>query len=216
MLARESQGDNLRKRDDVGRLQYRVRTFKEDLTSAITKFNGHVEHYEDTYLMDDEEGPAGPDKINCANSVIWSADRATYLYSSLENALDELNDTMIDTWEGSEEDFDAAILKQNEEFQEYVQDYVNLNTNETIEKCKSLIRASREIHEMEPAPKENHEAWADHEGGKLNNHSEVLDAEKNINRCKYCEFIVDGKMKPSKIYQKIRPTKTRIIKIHQK
>ena len=72
---------------------------------------------------------------------------------------------------------------------------------------------------MEPAPKENHEAWADHEGGKLDNHSdkdrnnhhhmelsssEVLDAEKNINRCKYCDFIVDGKMKPSKINQKLQ------------
>ena len=156
MLARKSQGDNLRKRDDVGRLQYRVRTFKEDLTSAITKFNGHVEHYEDTYLMDDEEGPAGPDKIDCANSVMKFVDRATDWYSRLENALDELKDIMSDTWEGNEEEFDAAILKHNEGFQKYEEDYVNMTRkNEIIiEKCKSLlIRASREnqsIPEIEP------------------------------------------------------------------
>ena len=180
MLARESQGDNLRKRDDVDRLQYRVLTLKEDLTSAITKFNGHVEQYEDTHLMDDEEGPAGPDKINCANSVMRFVDRATYWYSRLENALDELKDIMSDTWEGNEEEFDAAIIKQNKEFQEYEEDYVNMTRNEIIEKCKSLIiRASREnqsIPEIEPAPKENrsNEAWADHEGEKLDNHSDHM------------------------------------------
>ena len=81
-----------------------------------------------------------------------------------------------------------------------------------IEKCKSLlIRASQEnqsIPEIEPAPKENcsNEAWADHEGEKLNNmaydrnnhhpmglsSSEVLDAAKNhlyenTNSCKDCD-----------------------------
>ena len=77
MLARESQGDNPRKKDDVGRLQRRVRTFKGSLTSAITNFNGHVEHYEKKYPTDDGEGSAGPDQIDCANSVLRSVDRAT-------------------------------------------------------------------------------------------------------------------------------------------
>ena len=72
MLARESQGDIPRKKDDVGRLQRRVRTFKGSLTSAITNFNGHVEHYKRKYPTDDEEGPVGPDKIDCANSVLKS------------------------------------------------------------------------------------------------------------------------------------------------
>ena len=142
---------------------------------------------------------------------------------------------MSDTWEGSEEEFDAAILKHNEGFQKYEEDYVNMTRkNEIIiEKCKSLlIRASREnqsIPEIEPAPKENrsNEAWADHEGEKLDNHSdhmaydrnnhhpvglsssEVLDAAKNhlyenANSCKDCDFTVSGKMKPSKISQKLQ------------
>ena len=156
----------------MDRLQYKVLTLKEDLTSTITKLNGHVEQYEDINLVYDEEGLAEHDKINCANNVIWSSDQAKYLYSSLEKAWEELTETMINTWEGSEEDFHATIIKQNEELQEY--DYVNLYMNETIEKCISLIRASRETHEMEPTPKENHEASP-----------EVLDAEKNINKCKY-------------------------------
>ena len=50
MLTRESQGDNPRKKDDVGRLQRRVRTFKGNLTAAITNFIGDVEHYEKSTL----------------------------------------------------------------------------------------------------------------------------------------------------------------------
>ena len=125
----------------MDRLQYKVLTLKEDLTSTITKLNGHVEQYEDINLVYDEEGLAEHDKINCANNVIWSSDQAKYLYSSLEKAWEELTETMINTWEGSEEDFHATIIKQNEDLQKYY--YVNLYTSETIEKCTSIIRESR-------------------------------------------------------------------------
>ena len=86
MLAMESQGDIPRKKDDMGRLQRRVRTFKGSLTSAITNFNGHVEHYEKKYPTDNEEGSVGPDKIVCANSVLRSVDRATDRYIKLETS----------------------------------------------------------------------------------------------------------------------------------
>ena len=68
---------------------------------------------------------------------------------------------MNGTWEGTEEELDAAILKHNEGFQKYEKDYVDMTRKNdvTIERCKSLlIRASREnqsIPEIEPAPKEN-------------------------------------------------------------
>ena len=160
----------------MDRLQHKVNTIKEDLTSTITKLNDYVKQYEDIHLVYNEEGQAEQDKINCANTIIWSTDQAEYLYSSLEEALEELTETMVNTWEGSEEDFHDTIIKQYEDLQEH---YVNM---------QMIVRASRETLEMKPTPKENHEAS-----------TKVLDAE---NKCKYCEFIVEGKLKPSKIYQK--------------
>ena len=72
--------------------------------------------------MDDEEVSAGPDKIDCANSVLKFVNRATDRYTKLENALDELIDLMNDTWEGTEDELDAAILKHNVGFQKFEKD----------------------------------------------------------------------------------------------
>ena len=147
MLARESQGDIPRKKDEVGRLQRRVRTFKGSLTSAITSFISNIEHYEKKYPRDDEEGSDGPAKIDYATSILKSVDRATDRYVKLENALDELKDLMNDTWEGTEDELDAAISKHIEGFQKYEKDYVEMTrkNDATIERCKSLlIRTSRE------------------------------------------------------------------------
>ena len=158
----------------MDRLKHKVNTIKEDLTSAITKLKDDVKQYEDIHLVYHEEGPAD----NCANRVRWSTDQAEYLYSSLEEVLEELTETMVNTWEGSEEDFHDTIIKQYEDLQEH---YVNM---------QMIVRASRETLEIKPTPKENHEAS-----------TKVLEAE---NKCKYCKFIVEGKLKPSKIYQKKR------------
>ena len=71
----------------MDRLQHKVNTIKEDLTSTITKLNDYVKQQ----LVYNEEGQAEHEKINCANRVIWSTDQAEYLYSSLEEAVEELN-----------------------------------------------------------------------------------------------------------------------------
>ena len=145
----------------MGRLQRRIRTFKGSLTTAITKFISNIEHYEKKYPRDDEEDSDGPAKIDYATSILKSYDRATDRYVKLENALDELKDLMSDTWEGTEDELDAAISKHNEGFQKYEKDYVEMTrkNDATIERCKSLlIRTSWEnqsIPEIEPTPKEN-------------------------------------------------------------
>ena len=140
----------------MDRLQHKVNTIKEDLTSTITKLNDYVK---DIQLVYNEEGQAEHEKINCANRVIWSTDQAEYLYSSLEEAVEELNETMVNTWEGSEEDFHDTTIKQYEDLSEH---YVNL---------QMIVRASRETLEMKPTPKENHEAS-----------TKVLDAENKVLR----------------------------------
>ena len=50
----EIQGDIPRKKEEVGRLQCRVKTFKGNLTSAITSFVSRVTYYENKYLTDNE------------------------------------------------------------------------------------------------------------------------------------------------------------------
>ena len=105
----ESQGDTPRKKDEVGRLQRRVRTFKGNLTFAITSFISDIEHYEKKYPRDDEVDPAGPAKIDYAKSILKSHERATDRYVKLENALDELKNLMSDTWDGTEDELDTAL-----------------------------------------------------------------------------------------------------------
>ena len=48
------QGDLPRKKEEVGRLQRRVRTFKGNLTTAITSFVNRITHYKNKYPTDDE------------------------------------------------------------------------------------------------------------------------------------------------------------------
>ena len=56
----ESQGDTPRKKDEVGRLQRRVRTFKGSLTTAITSFISYIEHYEKSTLGMTRRTQMGP------------------------------------------------------------------------------------------------------------------------------------------------------------
>ena len=48
------QGDLPRKKEEVGRLQRRVRTFKGNLTTAITSFINRINHYKNKYPTDDK------------------------------------------------------------------------------------------------------------------------------------------------------------------
>ena len=49
-----SQGELPRKKEEVGRLQRRIRTFKGNLTTAITGFVNRITHYKNKYPTDDE------------------------------------------------------------------------------------------------------------------------------------------------------------------
>ena len=93
----EPQGDTLRKKDEVKRLQLRIRTFKGSLTTEIKKFISFIEHYEKKYPRDDEVDPIGTAKIDYATGILKSFDRVTDRYVQLENALDVLRTLMSDT-----------------------------------------------------------------------------------------------------------------------
>ena len=99
----------------MDRLQHKVNTIKEDLAFSITKMKEDVKHYENIHLVHHEESKAD----NCANRVRWSTDQAEYLYSSLEEAVKELNDSMVNFWEGSEDDFDDTTMKLYEDLSEH-------------------------------------------------------------------------------------------------
>ena len=85
----ETQGDTPRKKEEVGRLQRRVRTFKGNLTVAITSFISSIEYYEKKYPRDDKVEPIST-KIDYAQDKLKAQERAVDRYVKLENALDEL------------------------------------------------------------------------------------------------------------------------------
>ena len=99
-LSELGQGEIPRKKEEVGRLQRRVRTFKGNLTTAIASFVSRITHYKNKYPTDDEvEIPST--KIDYARDILKAQDRATDRYVKLENSLDELTNLLSDTWKGS-------------------------------------------------------------------------------------------------------------------
>ena len=48
-LSESGQGELPRKKEEVGRLQRRIRTFKGNLTTAITGFVNRITHYKNKY-----------------------------------------------------------------------------------------------------------------------------------------------------------------------
>ena len=101
----------------------RIGTFKGNLTTETKKFIGFVEYFEKKYPQDDETDLTthliGSAKIDYASGILKSFNRVIDRYVLLENALDELRTLMSDIWEGTEEELETAISKQNEGFQKY-------------------------------------------------------------------------------------------------
>ena len=132
-----------RKKEEVGRLQRRVRTFKGNLTTAITSFINRINYYKNKYPTDDEtEIPSV--KIDYARDILTSQDRATDRYIKLENSLDELRNLVSDTWEDEEEELETALAKLTSEFLPYETNYLKMNRDhdDIVERCKALLIAS--------------------------------------------------------------------------
>ena len=92
----ESQGDTPRKKEEVGRLQRRVRTFKGNLTFAIISLMSRITYYKNKYPKDDEVELISIN-IDYARDILKAQDRATDRYIKLENSLDELRNLLSDT-----------------------------------------------------------------------------------------------------------------------
>ena len=92
----------------MGRLQRRVRTFKGNLTVAITSFISSIKYYENKYPRDDEVEQIST-KIDYAQDIFKAQERATDRYIKLENALDELKNLLSDTWDQNEDELENAL-----------------------------------------------------------------------------------------------------------
>ena len=151
----DSQGDILRKKEETKRTQRRIGTFKGNFTTETKKFIGLVEHFESKYPQDDNTDLIGSKLIDYAAGILSSFNRVIDRYVALENTLDEWKTLLTDIWEGSEEELVTAISKQDEGFQKYDKDYVDLTRkyDTTIERCKDIsIKASRGQNVIETAP----------------------------------------------------------------
>ena len=70
------QGSQPRKKEEVGRLQRRVRTFKGNLTQSISSFINRITNYKTKYPTDDETEISFV-KIDYAKDILSSLDHAT-------------------------------------------------------------------------------------------------------------------------------------------
>ena len=123
----DSQGSILRKKEETKRIQRRIGTFKGNFTTETKKFIGLVEHFESKYPQDDDADLIGSKLIDYAAGILSSFNRVIDRYVALENTLDEWKTLLTDIWEGSEEELVIAISKQDEGFQKYDKDYVDMN-----------------------------------------------------------------------------------------
>ena len=133
----------------------RIGTFKGNLTTETKKFIGLVENFEKKYPQDDETDLIGSAKIDYASGILKSFNRVIDRYVVLENTLDELRTLMSDIWEGTEEELETLTSKQNEGFQKYEKEYVDITRKYdiTIERCKDIsTKASRAQIIIETAP----------------------------------------------------------------
>ena len=151
----DSQGSILRKKEETKRIQRRIGTFKGNFTTETKKFIGLVEHFENKYPPDDNTDLIGSKLIDYAAGILSSFNRVIDRYVALENTLDEWKTLLTDIWEGSEEELVTAISKQDEGFQKYDKDYVDMTRkyDTTIERCKDIsIKASQGQKVIETAP----------------------------------------------------------------
>ena len=103
-LSEHGQGmDMPRKKEEVGRLQRRIRTFKGNLTFSKASFVSRITYYKNKYPTDDESEKSST-QIDYARDILKAQERVTDRYIKLENNLDELRNLLSDTWENDEEE----------------------------------------------------------------------------------------------------------------
>ena len=79
----------------MDKLQQKVNKIKEDLAFSMLKIKKDVKNYQNIHLVKHEEGLDD----NCSKRIKRSNDRAENLYSSLEEAVNELHEEMASNWE---------------------------------------------------------------------------------------------------------------------
>ena len=109
-ISDNGQGSQPRKKEEVGRLQRRVRTFKGNLTQSISSCNNSITYYKTKYPMDDDTEISSV-KIDYAKDILASLDCANDRYTKLEKALDELRMLVSDTWEDEDDELEEVLEK---------------------------------------------------------------------------------------------------------
>ena len=125
----------------MDKLQQKVNKIKEDLAFSMLKIKEDVENYQNIHLVKHEEGTDD----NCSKRIKWSTDRAENLYSSLEEAVNELHEEMASNWEESEDEYNDTTTRQIEELSEYQ------------ENLQMIVWGSWEALNTKSKPKENRE-----------------------------------------------------------
>ena len=146
----ENQGDTPREKEEMERLQHRVKQSKRNLTKAIEGFVSKITYYKTKFPTDDKVEIIST-KIDCARDILKAQERATDRYIKLENALDELRNLLSDTWEQNEDELETALCKHTSEFLKYEKDFLEMNrkNDATVERCKALLIKSALVNQSQ-------------------------------------------------------------------
>ena len=127
------QGSQPRK---VGRLQRRVRTFKENLTQSISSCINRITYYKTKYPTDDDTEISSV-KIDYAKDILDSLDRAHDRYTKLEREMEELEVLWVDNWEEEDDKLEEALEKLYSDHVTYETKYLKMTRDhdDTIERC---------------------------------------------------------------------------------
>ena len=137
------QGTQPRKKEEVGRLQRRVRDSKETLTQNISSFINSITYYKAKYPTDDDTEISSV-KIDYAKDILDSLDRAHDQYTKLERDMEELEVLWVDNWEDEEDKLEEALEKIYSDHVTYETKYLKMTRDhdDTIKRCKSVLLAS--------------------------------------------------------------------------
>ena len=129
-----SQGKTPRDKEQMDKLQRRVKQSKRNLTKALEGFSNRVTSYKMNYPTDDKMEVIST-KINDAHSVLKAQDTVYVRHIKLEDDFQNLWNDM----EQSEDELDRSIS----ESMNYEKKFLEMSRNNAVvlERCKTLINS---------------------------------------------------------------------------
>ena len=127
----ESQGDTQREKEEMERLQRRVKQSKRNLTKAIEGFMNRVTYYKIKYPTDDKVEIIST-KIDDAHDILKAQENVKDRYIKLEDEVEKFQNLLSDIWEQSEDELETALCRHTSEFLHYEKNFLEMSRNHEV------------------------------------------------------------------------------------